>query len=88
MNEAKAALITINFDSGEVLHTIYRESDGYEDPIASCERMRAATGNDFPDHEHHIIGNERAREITGDRRMKEWFGIGPSDERVPEEESR
>lgn len=77
MSEGKAAVISINFDTGEVMHTIFRESDGIVDPVRTCENFRASVGDDFPHLEHHIIANERAREIAGDARMQRWFGIGP-----------
>ena len=74
-DEPVAALITINYESGEVMHTIYRGRDGYDDPVKACEAMRRSVEDDWPDHDQHIIGNQAAWDATGKRRMKEWFGI-------------
>lgn len=74
-NEAVAAVITINYDTGEVMHTIFRESTGQPDPVKSCENFRASVEDDWPEHDHVVIGNKRAWEIRGNGRMKEWFGI-------------
>lgn len=80
LDEPVAALITINYETGEVMHTIYRGRDGYVDPVKNCEAMKRSVEDDWPDHDQHVIGNRAAWDATGKRRMKEWFGIEATDE--------
>ena len=79
--EPVAALITINFETEEVLHTVFRGGD----PIGKAEALHRSVEDDWPDHDQHIIGNKAALEVAGKRRMKGWFGIDkPSDSTAPE----
>ena len=68
--EPVAALITINFETEEVMHTVFRGGD----PVASAEALRRSVEGDWPDHDQHIIANKAALEVAGKRRMKQWFG--------------
>lgn len=63
MNDiGKAALVSINFETGEQLHTIFTEE--YEpNPVQSCWDLKTSLAPDFPDAHFSVIANERAKEI-------------------------
>ena len=51
------------------------------DPFASCEQTLLAIGDDFPDHVHTTVGNDRAQYLAWKRRMDDLIGgeNSPSD---------
>lgn len=68
MNHGYAAVITVNWEERDVMWTIFDEADNDEDdPLLRAQRFRAAVGDDFPNHEHHLIANERASDLQVER---------------------
>jgi hypothetical protein len=62
-----AAVITIDWAAPNVMWTIFEEEDGKPDPLHMAQGFRRSVIDDWPTHEHHIIANERARDLQADR---------------------
>lgn len=62
-----AALITIDFVNQSVMWSIFEEEDGKRDPLLSAQALGRSIVADWPDHEQHVIGNERARQLQAER---------------------
>ena len=67
---AKAALISVDLESGETTCTVL---DG-PDPCAEAEALRESIRNDFPGHVlWRVVANKAAAEIRGQRFRKSLF---------------
>ena len=73
----RAALVSLRLDikdSKTMTDVVIEGEYGCTDPFESCDRLRLAIGDDFPDHVHTTVGNERARYLAWKRRMDELLG--------------
>lgn len=62
-----AALITIDFEAQDVMWSIFEEEEGRPDPLLSAQALGRSVAGDWPTHEQHVIGNERARNLQARR---------------------
>lgn len=59
----KAALVSLNWDTGETLSTVFKKEDGYENPVLNCRNLKESIQHDFPDCEWEIFADQEARDI-------------------------
>jgi len=69
----KAALITIDLDTGECLHTIF---DG-ENPVKKCWELWGGIKGDWPTHIPKVAADKEAREIWGEWQADRLLGKVP-----------
>lgn len=67
---AKAALLQIDLDTGEMYHTIFSEAEDCEDPVASCIAFRESVEADWPNHAFAIAANAPARARATTERVR------------------
>jgi len=75
--QPKAAVVSIDWESGDCLFTLITGAD----PIESARSLRESIKDDFPGYDHHIVANESARQrhaqaILDVPRLKGQFLVG------------
>lgn len=73
----RAALVSLKLDQDDTnsFFDVHIEGqDGCTDPFASCDQVRRAIGDDFPEHVHTTVGNDRAHYLVWQRRMDDHIG--------------
>lgn len=79
-----AALMSIDLDHPEVdgaMFTVFREDEGAENPIGSCQGLQRSLRADFPTHTFTVAANTRAKYLMWQRHCA---GLGmPADTLTP-----
>lgn len=78
--KGRAVLLIVNIDDPNgrqgVMHDFLVEGEhGCTDPHLSADRLWEATKDDWPNHTHTILLNERARYLMAARRMKRLIDV-------------
>lgn len=63
---AKAAIVSLDFDTGEMLNTIYSTEDGFDNPSQSAFNALHRYRPDFPNMHFAIIEDADAKQIRVD----------------------
>lgn len=59
----RAALVSINMDDGDIMHTVFESEPGREDPIEEAWALWRGIKNDWPEYETSVIANQAARDL-------------------------
>lgn len=73
-----AALISINFETGDVKVSICRGTE-CENPILDASALKLGIEDDWPGYEFFVIGDEEARELNAKILVGEILGAGKED---------
>lgn len=65
--------LKLDYDTNPYFDVNVEGQHGCTDPFATCERTLLAIGDDFPDHVHTMVGNERAKYLAWKRRLGSMF---------------
>ncbi len=76
----KAALISLDWKTGETLSTIFTKEDGYENPVLNARGLKESIKHDFPDCDWTIIADEEASKFWGKYYADRLLGIEGEDE--------
>lgn len=71
----KAALISLNWETGETMSTIFTKEDGYENPVLNARGLMASLKPDWPDCDWTIIADKEASEFWGKYYADRLLGI-------------
>ena len=73
-----AALISINFETGDVRWSIVT-GENSDNPIADAFALQCGIEDDWPGYEFFVIGDEKARELRAKILVGEILGVGKED---------
>ena len=69
--KAKAALVSVNLETGDVKISVYDEEIGHGDPAQACWNLWESIKEDWPGYLPAVIMNDASGEIQTKRRLKE-----------------